>query len=178
MKAFLDIETGGFSITKNGLCEIALIAVDEQLNIVDTFQCLIKPYKREGSDELVSYKDDAMSVNGLTVEELEKYGFHIVDAMFAAAEFIKKNQIDTIIGHNSKVFDIPWFNYLYSKFGPETLDGMNQDDTMLITKKKLNLPSYSLKNVLIHFGIKNNNPHRALGDATATLELYKKLIQI
>jgi hypothetical protein len=32
-----------------------------------TFHTLIKPYtRREGSDELVSYKEDAMAVNGLT----------------------------------------------------------------------------------------------------------------
>jgi hypothetical protein len=35
-----------------------------------TFHTLIKPYTREeGSDELVSYKEDAMAVNGLTVEK-------------------------------------------------------------------------------------------------------------
>lgn len=178
MKAFLDIETSGFSMTKNGLCEIALIAVDEQLNVVDTFHSLIKPYKREGSDELVSYKDESMAVNGLTIEELEKYGTEIVDAMCNTAEFIKKHKINTIIGHNSIIFDIPWTNYLLGKFSPITLAGMNQEDTMRIAKQKLNLPSYSLQNLLAYFGIENNSSHRALGDAAATHQLYKKLIQI
>ena len=58
MKGFIDIETSGFSITKNAVCEIALIAVNDNHEIVDTFHSLILPYKREDSDELCSYKDD------------------------------------------------------------------------------------------------------------------------
>ena len=76
MKAFLDIETGGFSITKNGICEIAIIVVDDELNQVARLHQLIKPYKRvvDGveSNELVSYKDDVMKINGLTEEQLRR----------------------------------------------------------------------------------------------------------
>ncbi len=178
MIAFIDIETGGFSKEKNGLCEIALIATDEKLNIIGTFATLIKPYKRHQSDELVSYKDDAMAVNKITIEDLEEYGIDIFEAMCHASAFIDRHQIDTFIGHNSKAFDIPWFSFLFAKFSTNNLEGKNQEDTMLIAKSKLNLPSYSLPNLLVYFDIENKNPHRAVGDAEATLELYKKLIQI
>jgi DNA polymerase III epsilon subunit-like protein len=178
MKAFLDIETGGYSKEKNGLCEIALVAVNDQLEVVDVFHCLIKPYKREGSDELVSYKDEAMEVNGLTVERLIEEAIDIVDAMFSVYNFIKKNNIDTIVGHNSKIFDIPWATYLCVTKTLHILVGMKQEDTKDIAKRKLNLPSYSLPNLLKFFKIENTDAHTAKGDALATLELYKKLITI
>jgi DNA polymerase III epsilon subunit-like protein len=178
MKGFLDIETGGFSKEKNGLCEIALVATNENLEVVDVFHCLIKPYKRAGSDELVSYKDDAMAVNGLTVERLIEEGIDVFKAMDELSVFIKKHNITEIIGHNSKVFDIPWTNYVIGIYGPITLNGLSQDDTMIIAKRKLNLPSYSLPNLLKFFDIENTDAHTAKGDALATLELYKKLITI
>lgn len=34
MKAIIDIETGGFSITKNGVCEIGMLVIDDNLNVV------------------------------------------------------------------------------------------------------------------------------------------------
>jgi hypothetical protein len=41
---------------------------------------------------------------------------------------------------------------------------INEDDTMLIAKQKLNLPSYKLK-FYNHFGIINTDQHTAKGDA-------------
>ncbi len=70
MIAFIDIETGGFSIEKNGVCEIFTVVIPETPDMTNIdYHCLIKPYKRPNSDELVSYKNDAMAVNGIKVEE-------------------------------------------------------------------------------------------------------------
>lgn len=178
MKGFLDIETGGFSITKNGICEIALIAVDNDHNYVDTFHCLIKPYTRaDDTDELVSYKDDAMAINGLTVQKLIDFGIDVEVAAEQLYNFIIKHDIVEIIGHNSKVFDIPRVKYLLQRFMSIDLTPLiNEDDTMIIAKSKLNLPSYKLEVLCEHFGIVNTNSHSAAGDALATFELYKKLI--
>lgn len=178
MKGFLDTETGGYSITKNGICEIALVAVDHDLNYIDTFHCLIKPYRRaDDTDELVSYKDDAMAVNGLTVEKLIDFGIDVEVAAEQLYNFIIKHGIIEIIGHNSKVFDIPRIKYLLQRFMSIDLTPLiNEDDTMLIAKQKLSLPSYKLESLCAHFGIVITDQHTANGDALATLELYKKLI--
>jgi len=181
MKAFLDIETGGFSITKNGVCEIALIVVDEQFKVVDTFHSLIKPYTRldeagNPSDELVSYKDDAMAINGLTVEKLIAEGLDIEEVINEFERFIRKHGIKTIIGHNSNAFDIPRVNYLSERFGSKSFFSVNLEDTMKIAKQKLNLPSYKLESLCAHFGIKIVDQHTAKGDVMATIELYKHLI--
>jgi hypothetical protein len=55
---------------------------------------LIKPYTREeGSDELVSYKEDAMAVNGLTVEKLIEEGIDVEVATEQLYKFIIQHGI-------------------------------------------------------------------------------------
>jgi len=181
MKAFLDIETGGFSITKNGICEIALTVVDEEYKVVDTFHSLIKPYTRldengNPSEELVSYKDDAMDVNGLTVERLIEEGLEVEEVVANLIDFICLNKVKTIIGHNSNAFDIPRVDYLLKRFSNGSLNGSNTEDTMKIAKEKLKLPSYKLESLCAHFGIVITDQHTAKGDVMATIELYQKLI--
>lgn len=176
MIAFLDIETGGFSKTKNGVCEIAFIAVDNDLNITDTYHVFIKPYLRENSDELVSYKAEAMKVNGLTVEFLEKEGIHVKEAMQELINFLVNNDITTLIGHNSKAFDVPRVEHLLNRFANASVRTMSQKDTMLMARRRLNLKSCKLGDLCTHFGIVNRQEHSALGDTKATIELYKKLI--
>jgi len=175
MKAFLDIETGGFSITKNGVCEIALVAVNDS-GIVDCFHKLITPYTRDpDTNELVSYKEDSMKINGLTELQLIETGVDVVKVCETLLQFIEKYQITTIIGHCSKKFDYPRVKYLIERFTREVFD-IDQEDTHDIAKSKLNLPSYKLIDLCAHFGIENEKEHSALGDAKATYELYKKLI--
>lgn len=179
MKGFLDIETGGFSVSKNGVCEIALIAVDKDNNFVDEFNVLIKPYTRaDDTDELVSYKDDAMAVNGLTEQQLIEQGIDVVEAMNLFVEFCMKHNIQTIIGHCSNTFDIPRVEHLLQRFTQYSLDEYRKLDTIILAKDKIQLTSYKLIDLCTHFGIVNKNPHRASGDAFATFELYKSLINI
>ncbi|MNR23980.1 DNA polymerase III PolC-type [compost metagenome] len=173
MKGILDIETGGYSITKNGVCEIALLAVNHNNEIVDTFHTLIKPYTREaGSEELVSYKDDAMAVNGLTIEQLIEEGVEVDEAMLDLKNFIINHGIETIIGHNSNAFDIPRVHYLLDRFANFGILLFPKEDTMLLARQKHQLPSYKLEALCEHFGIVNTDKHTAKGDTAATLELY------
>lgn len=176
MKAFLDIETGGYSITKNGVCEIAIIVVNAKYEVVDTFHHLIKPYTRYNSEQLVSYKDDAMKVNGLTVEQLNEKGLRIQTVLTKLIFFLDKHEIVTLIGHNSKVFDVPRIEYLLNRFMKCSIIHLRQEDTMLMAKRKLRLKSYSLENLCKYFGIVNQKKHSAEGDTLATIELYKRLI--
>ncbi len=175
MIGFLDIETGGFSITKNGICEIALVAVDDS-GIVDCFHQLITPYTRaDDTDELVSYKEDSMAINGLTEDALIEIGSHVVEVCEMLMDFIEKHNITTLIGHCSKKFDYPRVKYLVERFTGGIFE-ISQEDTHDMAKSKLNLPSYKLGDLCTHFGIVNEQEHSALGDAKATYELYKKLM--
>jgi DNA polymerase III epsilon subunit-like protein len=181
MKGFLDIETGGFSKEKNGVCEIALIAVDKDNNVLGEFHALIKPYTRANdTDELVSYKDDAMAIHGITLQELISLGQEVKTVLENLIAFMIKHNIQTIIGHNAIRFDFPFIEHLLNRFidisnFPLTI---RQVDTLTLAKDKIQLPSYSLPNLCAHFGIENKDGHRALGDSYATLELYKILIDL
>lgn len=177
-KGVLDIETGGFSITKNGVCEISIIAINQNNEVIDQFYCLIKPYKRPDSDDLVSYKDDAMAVNGILVSDLERKGEDVELAMNRLKEFVIKYNITLFIGHNLDAFDIPRVQYLLCQFIGYELNIVSTEDTIKIAKRKLKLSSYSLEALCNYFGITNTNKHSSAGDTLATLELYLKLISL
>lgn len=174
-KAIVDLETGGLSITKNGVCEIAMLIIDDSMNIVKELNLLIKPYTREeGSSELVSYKDDAMAVNKISMEEILS-GEDVKDVMFKVSNVIINYNVTSIIGHNIKAFDFPRLDYLLKRFQDISFAELFLEDTLEMSRDKLNLKSNSLESVCEFFGIINPDSHRALGDCYATLEIYKKL---
>lgn len=186
MKIFIDIETGGFSIEKNGICEIAFVITDDDLNFITEYQTYIKPYKRPDSTEFVSYKPEAMEVNKIPMciilngkdvtVVLREIQDLILSTIFQNQNDLLFESQNTFIGHNSISFDIPRIKYLFKRFLPEfNVDLFGQEDTKVIARKKLNLESYSLENLCTHFGIENQNAHSALSDVYATIELYKKL---
>lgn len=154
MKGFIDTETGGFSIDKNGVCEIAIIAVNDNHEVVDTFCRLIKPYTRSSeTDELVSYKDDAMAVNGLSVEKLIAEGTEVLEVITALHDFIVKHNIHTIVEHCLNAFDTKRIEYLLNRFLESSIAHMRIVNTIDLAKGKYDLPSYSLPVLCEHFGI-------------------------
>lgn len=177
MIGFIDTETGGFSIEKNGVCEIAIIATTSALNVVDVFHILIQPYTRPCGTELVSYKDDAMAINGLTVEKLQSEGIPVEEAMNQLVAFCHKHGIDFFIGHNLEAFDLKRIDYLLKRFAPGQKINVNGVKcTMKMAKEKHpNLSSYKQEDLLRHFGIAQPATHTALGDATGCIDLFKKL---
>ncbi|MGL5468022.1 MAG: 3'-5' exonuclease [Shewanella sp.] len=178
MKAFIDLETGGFSISKNGVCEIAMVITDNRLNILHEFHTLIKPYTRESYAELVSYKPDAMAVNRISIEDLHSKGRDVCHVTQEIIELIHNWKIVTIIGHNSIAFDVPRLDYLLNRFQNCTIKKMFHLDTLPMAKNRYNFDSYSLEHLCTQFGIVNEKTHSALGDAKATIELYRKLSAI
>lgn len=181
MIGFYDLEVSGWSITKNAICEIAMITVNpETLQIVDEFHKLIRPYTRaEDTDELVSYKPDAMAVNGLTEQQLIDEGFDITEVCVNLNDFIIKNDIKILIGHCSKTFDNPRLKYLFERFlNVDVFEEILIDDTHDIAKDLILLPNYKLSTICEHYGITNSKEHSALADTYATFEVWKKLTQI
>ena len=172
-KAVIDIETGGFSITKNGVCEIAMLIIDYSLKVVKELNLLIKPYMRECGSELVSYKEDAMAINKISMEELMS-GEDVIDVMFKISNSIINYNITSFIGHNLKAFDIPRVDYLLRRFQDISISEFQCEDTLVLAKEKFSFDSNKLEFLCEKLGIINPNPHRAIGDCYATLELYKQ----
>lgn len=173
MIAFVDIETGGFSKEKNAICSIGIVIVDDNLNIIDKYYAVIKPYLRECGTELCSYKDDAMAVNGLTMEEIEGYfSSKIDDVMEFIPYFI--NNCTHIAGHNLRLFDLPWLNYLMKRFTGADLNHLSVIDTKELSRSKGHF-SNDLASLCAYYNISIKNHHNSLADAIASYELYKKL---
>lgn len=176
MRAIIDIETGGFSITKNGVCEIAALIIDNEYKIVDSFHRYIKPYCRPDSDELVSYKDDAMAVNGISINDIEN-GDDVSKVMFDLRCYLELNNANELIGHNSNLFDIPRISHLFDRFlqSVNYFDKFKKTDTLELSKRKLSIKNYNLPFLCEYFKIDNTNKHTAIGDCKSTIELLKKL---
>ena len=114
-----DIETGGFSREKNGLAEIAMIAIDiVTLEEVDRYEAVIAPYDNlEGIR--VTYTSEALKVNGLTMKQIEngKPGKEVVAEMMAFAKKHKRaSKKPMLCGHNIEKFDNPWIDYFFLCF--------------------------------------------------------------
>ena len=103
-------------LRKNGVCEIGLLLLDESLNVVSNWQSYISPYTRgEDIDELVSYKEDAMLVNGLSESFLIENGKPVVEVCNTIKAILNDIEITEVIGHNVG-FDIKRVNYLLGRF--------------------------------------------------------------
>lgn len=174
MKAVIDLETGGFSITKNGICEIGILIVNDALEIVEEQSFLIKPYTRPDSEELVSYKEDAMAVNGIPMEEILN-GMDVAKVTRQLTELLGYHKVDTLIGHNLRKFDLPRVAYLLDRFAGVSLDHLKIEDTLEMSRDCMALDSYKLGDICAHLEIVHQDSHRALGDCRATLELRKCL---
>lgn len=177
MKAVLDIETGGFSVSKNGVCEVAILAIDENHEEVDHLHIYIKPYFRdETNTEFVSYKPDAMAVNGLTVEFLEENGIDIFDACREIGYFFDSNNINEVIGHNVN-FDMQRINHIVGRFTPHKIGDVKLTDTLDICRRSKMFTNNQLSTVCAKLQIPINGVHTALGDARATLQVHKSLTE-
>lgn len=175
--AILDIETGGFSTTKNGVCEIALLVVSKDLTEeIATYTVLIKPYTRaDDTDELVSYKEDAMAVHGITIEELETNGVPVAIALIDMFNVLECENVSTILGHNVKAFDIPKVEHLTDRFLGKNLNDYSKVCTLQLSKQHLTSTSNKLGDLCAEFGIEQVNSHRALSDCYSTLGLARVL---
>jgi DNA polymerase III epsilon subunit-like protein len=86
-----------------------------------------------------------------------------------------------LVGHNMP-FDLSFLDAAFSKTGLKNPLHYHRLDTISIAWAKLHrevdLEHFSLRELCIRFGIKNENAHTALSDARATYELYKKLMEL
>lgn len=179
----IDIETGGFSKKKNGICEIAFQILDEDLSLVTEYQTLIKSYPRsldvqEFPGQLVSYKEDAMQVNGIDLSEMESEGKSKADVIEDIYGIIHAQRDEIVcVGHNLENFDFPWMVEFFSqnvvsfhKLFTGRLDTLTLSRQLRGKGSKNDLPT-----LCEDYGISHESAHRALGDVKATVELMKVL---
>lgn len=174
----LDIETGGFSKTKNAICSIGILVLDDNFEVKEEFYTLVSPYLRrpeiaEEEGQLCSYKDSAMEVHKIPMDEIlkapsaEEVGALIFDLLI-------NNDINTIMGFCSDIFDKPWIEEFFDRFGGKFKFDVSIDVMKMAMSK--GHKKHSLEALCEHYKIVNEDAHNALSDCKATLKLFHALM--
>lgn len=159
--AILDIETTGGKYNEEGITEIAIYRFDGE-KIIDQFASLINPER--------PIQPFVVNLTGINTEMLRNAPkFHEV-----AKRIIEITKDAVLVAHNAK-FDnrilSTEFDRLGYNFEQETLC------TVELAKKLIpDMPSYSLGKLVRSLGIPITDRHRAIGDAKATVTLFKLLL--
>lgn len=162
MFAILDIESTGGKFNEEGITEIAIYKFDGE-EIVDQFSSLINPERK--------IQAFVVGLTGINQEMLRTAPkFYQV-----AKRIIEITEDCILIAHNAK-FD---YRILRTEFKRLGYDYKRKSICTVELSKKL-LPdeaSYSLGKLTRSLGIPVSKRHRAAGDAKATVELFKLLLQ-
>lgn len=178
MRAIVDIETGGLDLNNHAIVEIGVLVIDENYKVVEEFCEIIQPYLKQNTEEFMEYTESAEVIHGIGMDEIKIAGMDADKVCRAIERMISQQGINTWIGHNAEKFDMPRIIHLfeqYSVFDCETRFA-NITDTLTMAREQCpDFPGHSLKRLCEIFEIVNPNPHRAIGDCYATLELLKIL---
>lgn len=162
---FIDTETSGLSPASEGVCEIAWIETDEDLNVIDQYSSLIDPE--------VPIKPGAQSVHGISDEMVEDAPTleELVTVVFEDNPFLRDNLV--FVAHNAP-FD---WGFLKDVFNPET-DLM---DTLVLARRLYpDADNHKLPTLAIMFGLESFNhkdAHGALADVKVLKEFVEFLVQ-
>ncbi len=159
--AILDIETTGGKFNEEGITEIAIYKFDGH-QIVDQFISLVNPER-----EIQPFVVNLTGINSDMLKNAPKF--------YEVAKRIIEITTDCVIVAHNANFDkrilTTEFRRLGYLFERKTLC------TVELSKKLIpNLPSYKLGKLCRSLGIPVSSRHRADGDAIATIQLFKLLL--
>ena len=161
MYSIIDIESNGGGFRKESIIDIAIYRFDGH-DIVDRFSSLINP-----EAEITAFVQKLTNITPKMVKTAPK--FHEV-----AKRVIEITEGTTLVGHNID-FDYRMLRQSFKRLGYDFK--INTLDTIPLAKKLIpEAESYSLGKLVKSLGIPLTDHHRAGGDARATLDLFKLLI--
>ena len=162
MYAILDIETTGGKFNEEGITEIAIHKFDGH-TVVDQFITLVNPER-----EIQEFVVKLTGINSKMLRNAPKF-YEI------AKRIVEITKDCTIVAHNSS------FDYRILRMEFKRLEFEYNRDTLCTVElsKKLipDQPSYSLGKLCKNIGIPLTDRHRANGDALATVQLFKILLE-
>ncbi|MEE9406995.1 MAG: 3'-5' exonuclease [Polaribacter sp.] len=162
MYAILDIETTGGKFNEEGITEIAIYKFDGH-SVVDQFISLVNPEK-----EIQKFVVKLTGINKGMLRNAPKF-------YEVAKRIVEITKDCTLVAHNTS-FDYrilsTEFNRLSYEFNRNTLCTVELSQKLI-----LNQPSYSLGKLTKSLGIPMTDRHRASGDALATVQLFKILLE-
>ncbi|MBU3012504.1 ribonuclease H-like domain-containing protein [Polaribacter vadi] len=162
MYAILDIETTGGKFNEEGITEIAIYKFDGH-EVVDQFISLVNPER-----EIQQFVVKLTGINSKMLKNAPKF--------FEVAKRIVEITKDCILVAHNSAFD---YRILKTEFQRLSFD--YQRNTLCTVELSQELikdqPSYSLGKLTRSLGIPIADRHRANGDALATIQLFKLLLE-
>jgi len=158
----LDIETTGFNRNKDKIIEIA--AIKYTGNNVSEF------HEYVNIDSVIPANITLLT--GISNDTIRDAGsIDIVMPRFLS--FIGKY---TLVGHNIRLFDIPFLNTVCANLGLPNIKNRLLD-TLPLSKEKLpGLENHKLSTICNYYGIDTSNAHHALADCYMCDSVYRFLI--
>ncbi|SDS02489.1 DNA polymerase-3 subunit epsilon [Polaribacter sp. KT25b] len=162
MYAILDIETTGGKFNEEGVTEIAIYKFDGH-TIVDQFISLVNPEK-----EIQAFVVKLTGINNKMLVNAPKF-------YEVAKRIIEITEGCILVAHNTS-FDYRILKTEYERLGFDfkrnTLCTVELSQQLILDQ-----PSYSLGKLTRSLGIPMTERHRASGDALATVQLFKLLLE-
>ena len=162
MYAILDIETTGGKFNEEGITEIAIYKFDGH-TVIDQFISLVNPER-----EIQEFVVKLTGINSKMLRNAPKF-------YEVAKRIIEVTKDCILIAHNA-AFD---YRILKTEFDRLGFDYQKNTLCTVELSKKLieNQDSYSLGKLTKSLGIPMSDRHRASGDALATIQLFKLLLE-
>ena len=160
--AVVDIETTGNGPKGQKITEISALIFDGK-KIVNEFTSLVNP-----EQNIPAFITNLTGITNAMVRNAPKF--------YEVAKKIEEITKDTIFVAHNVNFD---YNIIHAEFKSLGFDFKRKKlCTVRLTRKIIpGLPSYSLGNICSAENIPINGRHRAKGDAEATVELFRRLIE-
>ena len=169
--AFIDIETSGPFLVRHEILEIGCVITTPTLEIIEEFDYKIMPEHIETADPI-----------SLKVNRYDPKNWQDAKTLMEVMEIISvKVKGCIMVGHNV-AFDSGFLEHSFHTTGISNSMHYHKLDTISIAFAKLykeaDVEHFSLRELCLRFDIKNEQAHTGLGDARATFELYKKLMEL
>ncbi|MDB9954505.1 exonuclease domain-containing protein [Flavobacteriaceae bacterium] len=161
MYVVLDIETTGGKFNEEGITEIAIYKFDGH-KIIDQFISLVNPER-----DIQPFVVNLTGINSKMLRSAPKF-------YEVAKRIVEITEGCILVAHNAQ-FD---YRILKTEFRRLGFDFERENLCTVELSKQLipDLPSYSLGKLVRSLGIPVSDRHRAAGDATATVKLFKMLL--
>lgn len=149
--------------TERDLIEIALITWEED-KVIEVYETLINPLR-----PIPEFISNLTSITNRDLKDAPKF-YDVADAIRMRLEGA------VFVSHNTD-FDLGLLRKKYHEMGQELK--VKSFCTLKVAQQEIpGLGNYNLDALCSFFGIKIEDRHRAIGDAKATLELFKELMQL
>lgn len=162
MYAIVDVETTGGKFNEEGITEIAIYLFDGN-TIVDQFSSLVNPLR-----EIQPFVQRLTGINSKMLVNAPKF-------YEVAKRIVEITEGAVLVAHNAE-FD---YRIIRTEFKRLGFDFERQSLCTVDLAQKLipDMPSYKLGKLVRSLGIPISDVHRAHGDAMATVELFKVLLE-